>query len=161
MLTATHPLGAVVSPSRHGPPSSSSSFPSSTASPAGQWAPRRAAATVLPSKVSCTRVSVSEVVNNDPAVGTVDYETLSATLTVRMDEGWSTPENVADMAHRPWLFLKFVSSEFFFLTQSARSWIQVSLGTNQSSLISWWTYMAGSSTVARTVRVLSSAHPPS
>lgn len=111
MLTATHPLGAVVSPSRHGPPSSSSSFPSSTASPAGQWAPRRAAATVLPSKVSCTRVSVSEVVNNDPAVGTVDYETLSATLTVRMDEGWSTPENVADMAHRPWLFLKFVSSE--------------------------------------------------
>jgi len=116
MLTATYPLGAVLSPS-HGP----SSFPSSTASP-GQWTPRRA---VSSSKVSCTRVSVSEVVNGS-AVGTVDQEqsgflltrhekaehiTLNATVTVRLDEGWSTPKNVADMAHRRWLFLEFISSE--------------------------------------------------
>ncbi|TKW22386.1 hypothetical protein SEVIR_4G225100v4 [Setaria viridis] len=120
MLTATQPLGAVLSPS-HG----LSSFCSSTASP-GQWAPRRA----VSSKVSRTRVSLSEAsVNGQAAVGTVanvDQEQaaglltrhdkdelvmLKATVTLRLNEEWSTTEKVADMVGQPWLFLEFFSSE--------------------------------------------------
>ncbi|CAL5043183.1 unnamed protein product [Urochloa decumbens] len=127
MLTATQPLRAVLPP-RHGP----SSFPSSGKASAGLWAPRRGA--VSSSKVRCTSVSVSQaVVNGQAAIGTVvadvDQErqagllltrrgevelpvvTLKATVTLRLNEEWSTTEKVAGMVHQPWLLLEFFSSE--------------------------------------------------
>lgn len=123
MLTATQLLGTVLS-SSHGP----SSFSSTTASPV-RWAPR--ARRVVSSKRSRTRVSLSEAsVNGQATVGTVadadevqaaglltHHEKheftvmLKATVTLRLNEEWSTTEKVADMAHRSWLYLEFFSSE--------------------------------------------------
>ncbi|XP_052137755.1 lipoxygenase 2.1, chloroplastic-like isoform X2 [Oryza glaberrima] len=113
MLMATQPLGPVLSPSHGGP----SSF-SSSVSLGGQWAPRRPA---VSSKVSCTRIGLSEV-DNGKVVGHIDVDeeeqtmqvqgitTVTATVAVRLKEGISTPEKVADMVNRNWLFLDFFSS---------------------------------------------------
>nr|XP_015618866.2 lipoxygenase 2.1, chloroplastic [Oryza sativa Japonica Group] len=113
MLMATQPLGPVLSPSHGGP----SSF-SSSVSLGGQWAPRRPA---VSSKVSCTRIGLSEV-DNRKVVGHIDVDeeeqtmqvqgitTVTATVAVRLKEGISTPEKVANMVNRNWLFLDFFSS---------------------------------------------------
>uniref|UniRef100_A0A0E0JB63 Lipoxygenase domain-containing protein n=1 Tax=Oryza nivara TaxID=4536 RepID=A0A0E0JB63_ORYNI len=102
MLMATQPLGPVLSPSHGGP----SSF-SSSVSLGGQWAPCRPA---VSSKVSCTRIGLSEV-DNGKVVGHIDVDeeeqtmqvqgitTVTATVAVRLKEGISTPEKVADMRH--------------------------------------------------------------
>ncbi|KAF0887745.1 hypothetical protein E2562_003978 [Oryza meyeriana var. granulata] len=110
MLTATQPLVAVFSPS-HG----LSSFSSRVVVSSGQWAPRRAV-----SRVSCTGIGLSEA-GNGAAVGTVvDQEqtslvtrgekvmeliALKATVTVHLKQAESTPEKMADLVHRQWLFL--------------------------------------------------------
>nr|ACB12040.1 lipoxygenase [Oryza sativa Japonica Group] len=112
MLTATQTLAPAVLSRSHGAPSSFSSQPRRTAAAA--------------SRVSCTRVgALSEVVNGELVVGdqeqttddlltrhknvVADY-TLSATVTVSLKQDDSTPQKVADMVNRDWLFLDFFSS---------------------------------------------------
>ncbi|XP_062232947.1 lipoxygenase 2.1, chloroplastic-like [Phragmites australis] len=139
MLTATQPLGAVLTPS-HGP----SSFTSTVSS--GRWAApaprrRRSSTRRTVSKVSCSSTSLAEV--NGQAVGTVTLPelitplhglheekiTMKATVTVHLKD-ISLSGDAFDawehLIHRKWLLLELVSAELDPETEQERDTVSSS-----------------------------------